>query len=187
MRNLSSMQFRRRRPYLFHANHHVALALNEGPIACLDRNMNDRTLKELQQLETLWRRCAKGWHFAHWLLLATNLGAAAVMLIGPKVAGIAGLLEFSSIYVPVSTLAIATLKPSSRATTFIVAYRILYFALLRHGEGLISMKQLIAEAERAEVVISKNGYAPNVSDLQPGSGVLAPRSIRSDQKPAQSG
>ncbi len=99
------------------------------------------------------------------MLLATNLIAAVVMLAGPRLGIATEAVLLASIYVPTSTLVIATLKPSHRATIFITAYRMLYFALLKQRLAAISTEKVILVAEQAETLIAQGGYMPSVSDM----------------------
>lgn len=130
----------------------------------LRKRFKPAPVDELQKLERLWRRCALGWFATHWLLLSTNLCAAIVMLAGSRI-GLSPEAELvASVYVPVSTLVIATLKPSMRATIFISAYRMLYFALLKQKIAAISTEKTISIAEEAEAMIAQGGYVPLFSE-----------------------
>jgi 1-aminocyclopropane-1-carboxylate deaminase/D-cysteine desulfhydrase-like pyridoxal-dependent ACC family enzyme len=87
------------------------------------------------------------------------------MLAGSRIGLSTEALLLASIYVPTSTLLIATLKPSTRATTFISAYRMLYFALLKQRLSALSTEKVIAVAEQAEAMIAQGGYMPSLSEI----------------------
>ncbi|WP_201494839.1 hypothetical protein [Rubrivivax sp. A210] len=89
------------------------------------------------------------------------------MLAGNRLGLSTEALLLASIYVPTSTLVIATLKPSTRATTFISAYRMLYFALIKQRLSALSTEKVVSIAEQAEAMIAQGGYMPSLSEIAP--------------------
>lgn len=140
---------------------------SRGSMNSLPKSATSASLDELRRLERLWKLCGQCWFATHWVLLSTNLAAAVLMLAGPRIGLSPDVLLLASVYVPASTLVIATLKPSTRATTFISAYRMLYFALLKQRLSALSTEKVIAVAEQAEVMIAQGGYMPSIGDLSP--------------------